>query len=45
MQLAAKWRDSWSIHSEGIAGRRVQAHFLGNESVEVIRLGGVTPSF
>jgi pimeloyl-ACP methyl ester carboxylesterase len=43
MQLAAKWRDSWSIHSEGIAGRRVQAHFLGNESVEVIRLGRGDP--
>jgi pimeloyl-ACP methyl ester carboxylesterase len=43
MQLAAKWRDSWSIHSEGIEGRRVQAHFLGDEPVEVIRLGRGDP--
>ena len=43
MQLAAKWRDSWSIHSEGIEGRRVHAHFVGDEPVDVIRLGRGDP--
>jgi pimeloyl-ACP methyl ester carboxylesterase len=43
MQLAAKWRHSWSIHSEGIEGRRVQAHFIGDEPVEVVRLGRGDP--
>ena len=43
MQLAAKWRDSWAIHSERIEGKRVHAHFLGDEPVEVIRLGRGDP--
>jgi len=43
MQLAAKWRDSWSIHSEAIEGRRVHAHFTSDEPVDVIRLGRGDP--
>ncbi len=43
MQLSAKWRDSWSIHSEAIEGRRVHAHFTSDEPVDVIRLGRGEP--
>jgi pimeloyl-ACP methyl ester carboxylesterase len=43
MQLAAKWRDSWSIQCEGMEGRRVQARLIGGQPVEVIRLGRGDP--
>ena len=43
MQLAAKWRDSWAIHSESVEGTRVHAHFGDDEPVEVIRLGRGEP--
>jgi pimeloyl-ACP methyl ester carboxylesterase len=43
MQLAAKWRRSWSIHCEGIEGRWVHAHLIGDEPVEVVRLGRGDP--
>ena len=43
MQLASKWRDSWSIHPPGIEGRRIQSLIIGGESVEVVRLGRGDP--
>ena len=43
MQLSAKWRDSWSMHSEGIDGLRIQAYGIGGDVVEVVRLGRGEP--
>jgi pimeloyl-ACP methyl ester carboxylesterase len=43
MQLAAKWRDSWSIDLHGIEGRRIQSLMIRGESVEVVRVGHGDP--
>ncbi len=43
MQLSAKWRDSWSIDSPGIAGTRTLAHVVGGDAIEVVRVGRGEP--
>jgi pimeloyl-ACP methyl ester carboxylesterase len=43
MRLSAKWRDSWSMDSEGIDVLQIQAYGIGGDVVEVVRLGRGDP--
>ena len=43
MQLAAKWRASWTIHANGIDDRRIESIRIGSERVEVVRIGRGDP--
>jgi pimeloyl-ACP methyl ester carboxylesterase len=43
MRLAAKWRASWTIHADGIEQRWIQSLRIGNEWVDVVRMGRGDP--
>jgi pimeloyl-ACP methyl ester carboxylesterase len=43
MQLAAKWRTSWAIPTNGIDATRIESVRLDDERVDVVRLGRGEP--
>ena len=43
MRLSAKWRTSWTIHSNGIEHVRIESVRIGGEWVDVVRLGRGAP--
>ncbi len=43
MQLSAKWRNGWSVYSQGSPDARIRAYGIGGETVEVVRLGRGEP--
>ena len=43
MRLAAKWRTSWTIDTNGMQEGRIESVRLGSEWVDVLRLGRGDP--
>jgi pimeloyl-ACP methyl ester carboxylesterase len=43
MQLAAKWRTSWTVYPDGFDQRWIQSIRVGNEWVDVVRIGRGDP--
>jgi alpha-beta hydrolase superfamily lysophospholipase len=43
MRLSAKWRSSWTVHSNGIERGRIETVRIGAEWVDVARLGRGDP--
>jgi pimeloyl-ACP methyl ester carboxylesterase len=43
MRLAAKWRTSWTIHTNGIDAGRIESIRIGGEWLDVVRLGRGEP--
>ena len=43
MRLSAKWRDSWTVHSNGIEHGRIETVRIAAEWVDVLRLGRGDP--
>ena len=43
MRLSAKWRSSWTVHSNGIEHGRIETVRIGAEWVDVVRLGRGDP--